>query len=103
VTEDQIARIDSPAGLDIGARSAAEIAVSILASVVMVRRGRSDEELGLGASRDEVPEPLIVVDPICGMTVVVVPGTPSAQSDSDTAYFCCEGCKEAYERQRQAA
>jgi xanthine dehydrogenase accessory factor len=103
VTEDQIARIDSPAGLDIGARSAAEIAVSILASVVMVRRGRSDEELGLGASRDEVPEPLIVVDPICGMTVVVVPGTPSAQSDSDTAYFCCEGCKEAYERQRHAA
>jgi xanthine dehydrogenase accessory factor len=103
VPEDQVTRIDSPAGLDIGARSAAEIAVSILASVIAVRRGRSDEELGLAVARDAAAEPQIVVDPICGMTVVVVPGTPSAQTDDETVYFCCEGCKEAYVRERQPA
>jgi YHS domain-containing protein len=37
------------------------------------------------------------------MTVVAVPGTPSVQTDGETIYFCCEGCKLAFERQRQEA
>ena len=40
VSEDLLARIDVPAGLDIGARTAPEIALSILAKVVAVRRPR---------------------------------------------------------------
>ena len=39
VAEELIARIQSPVGLDIGARSAEEIALSILAGIVAVRRG----------------------------------------------------------------
>ena len=39
VPEDVIARIQTPVGLDIGARSAEEIALSILAGLVAVRRG----------------------------------------------------------------
>ena len=39
VSEEVIARIQSPVGLDIGARSAEEIALSILAGLVAVRRG----------------------------------------------------------------
>jgi xanthine dehydrogenase accessory factor len=39
VPEDVIARIQSPVGLDIGARTAEEIALSILAGLVAVRRG----------------------------------------------------------------
>ena len=39
VPEDVITRIQSPVGLDIGARSAEEIALSILAGLVAVRRG----------------------------------------------------------------
>jgi xanthine dehydrogenase accessory factor len=41
VPEEVIARIQSPVGLDIGARSAEEIALSILAGLVAVRRGGS--------------------------------------------------------------
>jgi len=39
VAEDVIARIQSPVGLDIGARTAEEIALSILAGLVAIRRG----------------------------------------------------------------
>ena len=39
VGEDVIARIQTPVGLDIGARTAEEIALSILAGLVAVRRG----------------------------------------------------------------
>jgi xanthine dehydrogenase accessory factor len=41
VGEDVIARIQSPVGLDLGSRTAAEIALSILAGLVAVRRGGS--------------------------------------------------------------
>jgi xanthine dehydrogenase accessory factor len=41
VAEDVIARIQSPVGLDLGARAPEEIALSILAGLVAVRRGGS--------------------------------------------------------------
>jgi len=37
--EDQIARIQSPVGLDLGAQTPSEIALSILAGLVAIRRG----------------------------------------------------------------
>jgi YHS domain-containing protein len=30
------------------------------------------------------------------MTVTVTPGTPSAERDGETVYFCCDGCKAAF-------
>jgi xanthine dehydrogenase accessory factor len=36
--------------------------------------------------------PREAIDPVCGMTVVVGPGTPTAGE----AAFCCEGCREAW-------
>jgi len=45
VPADQLARVRVPVGLDIGARSAEEIALSVLAEALAVHRGRSGGSL----------------------------------------------------------
>jgi len=85
VPAELIERIDTPAGLDIGARTPEEIALSILARVVQVRR----------AAR----EPVTAVDPICGMTVSAAAGTLSVEHGGETVFFCGDGCKAAFELQ----
>lgn len=99
VPEDRLARIDVPAGLDIGARTPAEIALSILARVVAVRRdGRAPAPANASASAAPV-----AVDPICGMTVAAVAGTPSVRHGDEIVYFCCEGCKTRFEAEHEHA
>jgi xanthine dehydrogenase accessory factor len=87
-------RVHTPVGLDIGARSAAEIALSIMAQLVQeLRRG------GLGASGrpgTESPPPVRSVDPVCGMTVVVGPSTPHRRVDGADLWFCGAHCRDSY-------
>ena len=51
VTEDELARLYGPVGLDLGARTAAETAVSIVAQVIAVRGGRAGVALAASTSR----------------------------------------------------
>ncbi len=90
VDPELLEQIDTPAGIDIGAQSAAEIAVSILARLVEVRR----REAIVVAPR---ARPETAVDPICGMTVVVGADTPSLIHAGQPMYFCCLGCKLTFE------
>jgi xanthine dehydrogenase accessory factor len=108
VREAHLELIDVPAGIDIGARTPAEIALSILASIIAVRRGERPApperaSVSVSASASSSDAPPIMVDPICGMTVAAVPGTPSVEVDGETVYFCCEGCKTKFESQHEHA
>ena len=100
VPEELLARVDVPAGLDIGAATPAEIALSILARVVAVRRDGRGETAPPPATP---PVAATAVDPVCGMTVAAVEGTPSLELGGATVWFCCEGCRSAYAAQHQHA
>jgi xanthine dehydrogenase accessory factor len=110
VPEELLERIDVPAGIEIGALTPAEVAVSILAKLIAVRRESGEPARapavapGAAALSAQTPaRPVIAVDPICGMTVAAVPGTPFVEYDGETTYFCCEGCKTKFEERQEHA
>ena len=92
VTDDDLARVRSPAGRDLGPSTQEEIAVAILAELVDWRHGLAGDPAGLATAA-----PAEAVDPVCGMTVAVA-GAPTAVRDGVTWYFCSVGCRDHFER-----
>lgn len=81
--------VHSPVGVDIGATTAEEIALSILAAVVRAVRV---DELEAPVS-DDATRPVSATDPVCGMTVTVVADTPHLLHDGNDFWFCNPGCR----------
>lgn len=104
IAGEKIARVRAPAGLDIGAKSAEEVAVSILAQIIQVRGQAS---AGATEAKSTSALPVLPVlnaeakDPVCGMSVN--PGKAKHKSEYQGAafYFCCAGCKQAFDREPQ--
>jgi xanthine dehydrogenase accessory factor len=91
--EERMAKLETPAGLDIGARTPEEIALSILARIVAVRRGEQTLSVRVVAPVQEV---VTAIDPVCGMAVAAIEQTPRVEHQGRTVYFCCEGCRDSW-------
>jgi xanthine dehydrogenase accessory factor len=78
-------QLHTPAGLDIGARTPAEVAISILAEII------SSAHAGV------VAPVATAVDPVCGMTVATSDATVHlGLPGGERVYFCGTGCRDAY-------
>lgn len=99
VSEAERAAVRAPAGLDIGARTPEEIALSVFAEIV-ARRPRpvtpDPATLAAGLAGSDPGAPTESLDPVCGMTVAVSPASLALPRDDATVYFCGTGCREAY-------
>lgn len=120
--EADIARVTCPAGLDLGGVLPDEIALSILAEIVQLRRrggaragaepaspsgaGHGAEAGAAGVALHALhsaahtqPSAAEAVDPVCGMSVRIATARHTAVHAGRTFYFCCPHCKRAFERE----
>jgi xanthine dehydrogenase accessory factor len=84
-------QLHTPAGMDIGARTPDEIAISILAELVAERHAHPVAAEASAGARQTV-----AIDPICGMEVAVTPASLSLKVAGERMYFCGEHCRQKY-------
>lgn len=88
---DERSAVRAPVGAWIGAKTAGEIALSILADVVKAVRLE-----GLAApkiDRAALDRPVTAIDPVCNMTVTVADDTPHLHHEGEDFWFCNPGCR----------
>ena len=115
LTQEQIARLKYPAGLDFGAVTPEEIALSILAEIIQ-RRRQSPTTSGLDTSENIArstrppavssltlpiaqPTATEAIDPVCGMTVEIATAHFTGKYNGKTYYFCAAGCKRSFDKE----
>jgi xanthine dehydrogenase accessory factor len=89
VADADVARVASPAGLDLGPSTQEEIAVAILAELIRERHRRSTAP---AAAVEQA------TDPVCGMAVAVAEASLTAEHAGRTVWFCSEHCRAAFLR-----
>jgi xanthine dehydrogenase accessory factor len=100
LTDDEKARIHTPAGLDIKARTPQDVAISIMAEIIATRE--AERAAAVGVSTDAEPArgaattAATAIDPVCGMTVATVDATPHLDVLGVRYWFCREGCRDAF-------
>ena len=82
-------QVRNPAGLDLGARLPEEVALSILAEIVQLRRAAQARPVPVDVPASEI-------DPVCGMTVEVATARHRATHEGHEYFFCNPRCREKF-------
>jgi xanthine dehydrogenase accessory factor len=117
-----VERLRNPAGLDLGGRTAEEVALSILGEIVQLGAARPVEAPvpavaarvpGAGSgrvlqmasatapTRSSPGSAGVAIDPVCHMEVETAGAKHTAEVAGITYYFCCGGCRARFVKDPQ--
>ena len=96
VAEEKLDLIKCPAGIAMPARTFPEVALSIIAEIVTLRR--SQEKKAAGHRSAEHLASLLAEDPVCHMKVDPLTAGHSFVFAGVTYYFCNTHCKNTFEK-----
>jgi xanthine dehydrogenase accessory factor len=99
VAGEKLDHVRAPAGLNLGAATPEEIAVSILAEIVQVSRARVSSTAKKSANQLLPVVAAEAKDPICGMMVDVTKCRHKSEYQGTWFYFCCAGCKQKFDQE----
>jgi xanthine dehydrogenase accessory factor len=108
--DEDIARVKCPAGLELGAETLPEIALSVMAEITRLRRVVSEQALepvniskgaSLSVMQKAAESPTESVDPVCGMPVATANARYISVLEEKTFYFCSLRCKVAFAQSPQ--
>ncbi|HEX7949103.1 MAG TPA: XdhC family protein [Candidatus Limnocylindrales bacterium] len=112
VPDERLAALRAPAGLDLGAETAEEVALSILAELVQVRRGTAAFVASPGPatlagetsppSIEPLVDDIVPLDPVCGMTVDRAHARHLAEHGGVVYAFCSMACRTSFIREPTA-
>ena len=102
VSKELLDQVRVPVGLDLGHTSHPEIAVAVLAELVQLRaKGALNPRPAEKPASHTVPVAMstgTAIDLVCGMTVPADGTSRPFQYEGETYYFCCPGCRVAFEK-----
>jgi xanthine dehydrogenase accessory factor len=98
--------VRAPAGLNIGAKSPEEIAVSVLAEIIQMKANavKTTSQPKASNGLPVINLPIIsdeAKDVICGMMVNKSKAKHQTEYQGKMFYFCCAGCKQTFEKSPQ--
>ena len=102
LSAEALARLKIPAGLDLGAVTPEEIALSILAEIVQLRRHPSANSISPLFKTPPVVQPLEATDLVCGMMVDIATARYTSHYGGQVYYFCSAGCQRSFEKQPES-
>lgn len=98
LSSEAMERLKVPAGLDLGASTQEEIALSILAEIVQARAAmRPAIDPGVPPTSPGHESAVEAVDPVCGMSVMIAGAQHVSEFAGRIWYFCCGGCKAQFD------
>jgi len=95
VSDSDINRVKSPAGINIQAKTPAEVAISILAEIIQFAHSEPVIEAFEPMAND--PESKFYINPVCGIPVDKTAPKHIIEYKGENVYFCCDGCKIKFE------
>ncbi|MEO9513213.1 MAG: XdhC family protein [Flavobacteriaceae bacterium] len=110
ISDTRIAQLKSPVGLDINAKLAGEVAISILAEIIAYFRNKEPKGIESSHTVHDIAEQPnessesqdkfdaeYYINPVCGVPVSRKNPKHIVEYAGEQVYFCCDGCKVSFE------